>query len=372
MSILSAIKGPKVLSANHWRYRLLHWTFQVPSDRRNPEFSQLPHFLYKHYCPLFHLTNFIVLILPVITTVRGGYFVGKKFVDFVNPILGIVVEFGFEYVIGPVADFFAKFKKIEVKEKEEKVVEISEEEIKYHQWRLWFKVVMGSQTKESSDAPYTGMLSFQRCWSIFWSECERTVIIDAEEAELKYDVLVAKIEEARALSAARKKRMRELIIFWVGFSRMLIKSFLYVLYAGAAVAALWFLIFIVPSVLFSVISTIGFVFGWMYNLIVSMFTSESFIPFMFFVGKIVALAATITAGGIALSRVSAVEKTVECASRVWDSLTPPAEAAGRAIATPFRKIGGAVLVVKEFVEVFYEENCPPIVYESSSEEKEVA
>src|SRR5581483_7783366 len=64
MSILSSLKEERRLSMKHWRYRLLHWAFGVEGKR--PEETGLPHFLYTHYCPLFHLTNLIAIISPVI------------------------------------------------------------------------------------------------------------------------------------------------------------------------------------------------------------------------------------------------------------------------------------------------------------------
>lgn len=64
--LLKSIKGTRRLSYNHWRYRLLHWIFGV----RNPSCSGLPRFLYTHYCPLFHLTNILVICLMLIIPLK--------------------------------------------------------------------------------------------------------------------------------------------------------------------------------------------------------------------------------------------------------------------------------------------------------------
>ena len=62
-----SIFGEKRISLKHWRYRLLHWCFNV-RDIELPEDSPLPDYLYSHYCPFFHLTNFIALFsLPILT-----------------------------------------------------------------------------------------------------------------------------------------------------------------------------------------------------------------------------------------------------------------------------------------------------------------
>ncbi len=73
MGILESIKSHKKMSFNHWRYRILHWAFNI----KNPEFhpdamspNGLPKFLYTHYCPLFHLTNLIALLSPLILGIR--------------------------------------------------------------------------------------------------------------------------------------------------------------------------------------------------------------------------------------------------------------------------------------------------------------
>src|SRR5690348_8046854 len=67
MSIIS--KEERRLSLKHWRYRLLHWCFNVePNPGSN--ITILPKFLYTHYCPLFHLTNLIAILLPFIILIK--------------------------------------------------------------------------------------------------------------------------------------------------------------------------------------------------------------------------------------------------------------------------------------------------------------
>lgn len=70
MSILESLKEEKKLSLNHWRYRLLHWCFNVKVDKNTPFSHDLPKCLYTHYCPLFHLTNLIAIFSPIILTVK--------------------------------------------------------------------------------------------------------------------------------------------------------------------------------------------------------------------------------------------------------------------------------------------------------------
>lgn len=62
MNILATIKADRELTFDYWRYRLLHFSFGI--NPKTPEESFLPKFLYTHYCPLFHITNLLVLIFP--------------------------------------------------------------------------------------------------------------------------------------------------------------------------------------------------------------------------------------------------------------------------------------------------------------------
>lgn len=70
----------KKLSLNHWRYRLLHWCFNVKADNNTPFSNNLPRCLYTHYCPLFHLTNLIAIFCPIILIVKVVIAMAKAFV----------------------------------------------------------------------------------------------------------------------------------------------------------------------------------------------------------------------------------------------------------------------------------------------------
>lgn len=63
--------GLQKLSLKHWRYRLLHWTFSIRID--DWQKSPLPTYFYTHYCPLFHATNLLVLLIPFICAWKVFY-----------------------------------------------------------------------------------------------------------------------------------------------------------------------------------------------------------------------------------------------------------------------------------------------------------
>ena len=100
MGILDSIKGERKLSFNHWRYRLLHWCFNVKDPSPHDLYATgLPKFLYTHYCPLFHLTNLIaifsplILLIKIVCVVVGACIAGLKAVPW-----------------DKAGEFFAKFK----------------------------------------------------------------------------------------------------------------------------------------------------------------------------------------------------------------------------------------------------------------------
>lgn len=65
--IVDFVHGPKNLSLNHWRYRVLHYVHNKTQGQRSYD---LPAFLYTNYCPLFHYTNFLVLLIPLVYVIR--------------------------------------------------------------------------------------------------------------------------------------------------------------------------------------------------------------------------------------------------------------------------------------------------------------
>lgn len=84
MNFIQVIKRPRHLTFNHWRYRILHWTFNI--EPSTPEESSLPNFLYTHYCPLFHMTNMLLLVSPITLILKIALSLLKfplKFVKFV-------------------------------------------------------------------------------------------------------------------------------------------------------------------------------------------------------------------------------------------------------------------------------------------------
>src|SRR5205814_97384 len=80
MSLIDYVKADRRMSVDHWRFRLLYWCFNV-APGTPPDRSGLPMFMFRHYCPLFHLTNLIAVLSPLIFALRiifaCSWFAGK-------------------------------------------------------------------------------------------------------------------------------------------------------------------------------------------------------------------------------------------------------------------------------------------------------
>ncbi len=316
--MLGSINGERKLSLNHWRYRLLHWCFSEKNIKA-PSDSMLPQYLYSHYCPLFHLTNFIAIFswFILIIKVCAAIFIG-------------VVE-----VLHKVDWSFLKPKSSERVEREP-----SEDELKKKQWQMLVKLTLEHH-----------FWRFESFWSYHSSVFS---LLDKEEVKTRYEELVVKIEEAQERAEISRKRMRDRILFWVNFSRAIIKWFLYVFYIAIGLGALW-----LASVCFWPV--IGF-FGWLFN-----FEFSSLLPLLVFSGKIL-IGAILVTGVVMLVRRFKVVQT--CGSAAWEgavACSPPFVLLVGMVCAPFKWIAKGFMNAKEFVEVFYEENCPPISIVSDDE-----
>jgi len=91
------IKSDKKLHFSHWRFKILHWAFGI--DPKSPNESKLPKYLYTKYCPLFHLTNLIVLFSIPILLFKIAISLFTKvliptifyFISMINKIIGYMV-----------------------------------------------------------------------------------------------------------------------------------------------------------------------------------------------------------------------------------------------------------------------------------------
>lgn len=322
MSILESIKGEKKLSLNHWRYRLLHWAFNTDVSNvsiDNPSrVTGLPNFLYTHYCPLFHLTNLIAILSPMIVFIK----VISLFLKALYIALDLIPT---DKIIYFFSNLIPKLQKKEV----EKLPLTLEQERK--QWIDWI-------SKHNFDG-YT--------FDILWKSTN-FLVLKREEAKSMFDKYIILLKEAREIARIRREKYKARIIFWTNFSRVFIKWMMNVGYFGLGCLFLY-LFYEFSEIVWWLISTIGKFIAWLFT------DSISWEVFLF-IGKVI-----LWFGGVLISlyfffKIGVVQKFLDVFLDGLTYLSPPFylfKVFGRWVAAGWNN-------TVEFVSMFYEENCPPI------------
>ena len=307
---LASIKDEKYLSYDHWRYRLLHWVFNV----EDPKESSLPDSLYTHYCPLFHLTNILALALPIIMA-------GKM----------IVVGFStMRTVIRNIRDSRRK--------KEKPVKKADDEALKQEE----LKGIKKDLASNSLDYVQT-YTDFDK----YWDFCEGFYYWEKEELREKYKVIHEKVLRYKLLEKERKDRLRARIVFWVNFSRGFIKTFLNVFYVGLFLGVAYFFTFEVVPVMASMVK-------WLFTV--------SWLPVLIVLAKATGIGALVLGSLYGLwkmgSKVSG--PLADGATKTLSIISIPFSLSIQIMSGIFGYAGKMGDHVGEFISVFYEENCPPI------------
>ena len=322
MNIFASIKEERKLSLNHWRYRLLHWCFN--EDAKTPEESSLPKFLYTHYCPLFHLTNFIALLSPFVLGV-------KIFITVSVALFGFFASLNF-------SQYMPSWPEAPVRE-------LTEEEKKQKQWAsLW-----GLMNETQADT-----------FGYFWeTNRARLNLLSKKKVKAEFKIWHEQITIARAQSNARRKRRQEMIIFWVNFSRAFVKWFLYAFYIGLAALSVWLVsISVAPFWSFLCAACV-----WLFN-----FEYSTILPLLVFLGKFMLISGCALVIYMACRRFRVVSRAGNVVGMAAMSCMPPFALAWRVAKTPFKLLYGGCVLAYDFTMMFYEENCPPITIISEKEE----
>lgn len=335
MSILESIKGDRKMSFSHWRYRILHWAFNVKEpDRQNPTQTGLPMFLYTHYCPLFHLTNLIALLSPFILAIRVGLLIISAFATVIDiiPIVKIV-------------DFF-----INLVPKSTKV------ESTKTKLQLYEELTRQRAQKERKhcieligDYPYFEFDSFWARFDTYFISLSR------EQAQAIFDEYSPKIQEAVERARLRKQKWKERIIFWTNFSRVFIKWAMNIAYIALSVFLLYVIYLIAQPVW-------GFL-CWFVEGIIWLFSDVGSLSVLWFLLKLLLWT------GLGFGVATILVKTgflTRFANIVIDRL-PIVSPPFYIVLVPIRWIRDGFNVTCEFISMFYEENCPPIKLVSEEE-----
>lgn len=315
MSILDSIKSERAMSFGHWRYRILHWAFNVKDvDQNHPEWTGLPKFLYTHYCPLFHLTNLIALLSPVILLIRF-------LVLFCKGIAAVMAMIPLDKFFNKLAAMPSKYERPLPKET---VEDVRRDCIKY--------------------ICCSGYTTFED----FWNHHSFSSLLTKGMAEVLWNEYMPKIKKARERAELRKKKWRERIIFWTNFSRVFIKWTMNVMYFVLA-GFLAYLAYMFSGTAWHCLCYVGEFIKWLFTDAVSLAT-------VFFIGKMLMWSVL---GGVAvfiLFQARVAQKFVSVVIDGLDYITAPLYI----VFVPFRWVKQGWNNLCEFVSMFYEENCPPI------------
>lgn len=193
MSILAAIKSERKMSLKHWRYRLLHWTFFETATTVSE--SKLPTFLYTHYCPLFHLTNIIVLMMPLILTFR----LLASIITGVCGAIGYVIQ---QIVIGFQSIKFEKPEPPPITTEEGRAIELHD-----------FLTLL----RENPKYRY----GFEHFWSY---EKHHFKYCTEEDLKARYDRVVEAIREKEEKDALAAERRKKMILKLISISQVVVQG----------------------------------------------------------------------------------------------------------------------------------------------------
>lgn len=315
--LINAIKGTRKLTLNHWRYRLLHWSFGIDAqDAQDGKHGGLPKFLYTHYCPLFHLTNILVLVAPVILCVRILYHLFS--------FLSVPIEY-----ICSGANFVIDSYKSSIKARPGKSAKQKELEFIYD--RINHKLQQYNYDFDCVTADF------------IVSCCHVEYHTDDEVREIAKKYLAkAKVQHLKKLEA--EKRRAAQMVFWINWSRTILKG----IYALIALLGLYAtVVYIVPFLLWLLICL--FYVDWWNILYLAL-------------SVIVYLACCAIPASIFIYIATKLENSDDIIRRSIIGF----------LREVFGGIGSFFNECCDFIAIIYENNCPPIELVSGSDEEALA
>ncbi|MCK9463040.1 MAG: hypothetical protein M0R80_25740 [Proteobacteria bacterium] len=357
-SIIEAIHGERKMSLNHWRYRLLHWAFatdmkMIWKDGAGRLHSPLPNYLYTHYCPLFHLTNLIILFAPIILFVKVVWAIA---------VIGYHVCLHIKAGIQKTINLYRKLRPKKEKTSMPEDVAMEKYRERLHQKELRSIPTLLVRFGRENDAFLTDFSHFyhyitSRCHSYYGGNDDDRICFSTEEEVKKiWEQFAPKVKIALESQKARKEKMRKTIVFWVNFSRIFIKGILNTFYFA----------------LFAAVIYITYLFGWpackwMGNGVVWVVTGLLSLDWL---GCLTGLGTFLLRVAIGLATVGGVGwliyKFVPL-NLLWEKTCPPFVAVGDFVTAFFRYVKNIFVGIWEFCNMFYEENCPPIIIVDDAE-----
>lgn len=317
------IKAERKLSYSNWRYRLLHWTFgvEVKNNILINKGPRLPNFLYTHYCPLFHLTNILLVLSPIILVYK----------------LLIKLMFYCGVICKPILEFIHKLKQNYT------IVQRDEEYLKRQEKLFIIKHLKEYQSIWGWDSNPDIILAYFKPYNIKY--------LSDDEIVNTYIDSCKKILAARTLLEQKQNLRQQRILLWVTISRVVLKAIMIGITTICILAASYI-------VLFHGIPIMLKVFTW-FVLVVTFITTH-IIDFLLITGII---------GGIffgvmwLLFQIQEKENTI-----INKILLPFCNIIVDGICAPFKFTAKTFEICSSFVSQVYEENCPPITIVNETDE----
>ena len=317
---LKSIKAERRLSINHWRYKILHWCFNEKNTTK-PSDSSLPDYLYTHYCPLFHLTNLIVVLSPIIVLCKIVTALFKTFLRVVYYVNLKAAKYIDSKMPGPDAE------------------EISRR-FANNERKGWIKKI-----HENIGVDFKSLVYLRESLS-------------RDEAQKIYDELMPKLIKAKKESEERRVKLRKQFAALINCSNVLFKfglNILYIILGAIIIFAVVWLLWLIGYVILSIAV-------WLWNC--------NPLPFIVMALKILPVAGTI--GGIiyGLYRFGLLKSTYEkCCSKTKE-IFAPIKIIGD-ISKSFKNyVLDSVISIVDFTTMFYENNCPPITIVDAKDEND--
>lgn len=341
--MFESIKAERKLSFNSWRYRLLHWFFNI--SPKTPEESTLPHALYRHYCPLFHLTNLIALLLPIILPCKILYVAIKTLLVAINkfcaPILRKMEDMHFALT----------HKKIQKEQSlEQKKIDLWQDpDFTYNELK---KFLVSHLNKFSYDSEIlTNFDTFMESeyWRLLRFQGALTEQANIARTRLLYEAIVKVIITKKREAETKKAKRDALILSWVNVSKAIISWLLYVVYACLFVGVSFLLFNYGIPTLIATVHGVMYILGWIFSGdVISTFWWATVWALKIF-------------SGIAIvSLMIWVMIKVGVFNQVKLVITKTFSPVGSAVCACGKFLKETVENMIDFCSMFYAANCPPI------------
>ena len=341
---------PITLPENHWRFRIVEWAFEEGSLFA-VAFGSVPNCAYTSYCPLFHLSNGILLISPLIflgrfvfKTMQSSTQLAKKAGKMCSDLAGERVK----KFISDAKHMIVSF--AHVGKTASDSATLNEEQIasnKAREANVIFKTMLGKPSNEWADIRWRLRYDF-------------TFLTDDDilEAVKNYG---AKIIAARDKAVKRKANQRRRMYAFLNTSKSVMKGIIFCIYAIFAFAAFCtVVVYAPPAATYAYHAAIDTV-SWL-------FTAD-YVQLLF--SFLYYLSCGVIAVTLAVILASFACHVMWPAARsAARSACPAAFNATKSIFCGTRNmIGGAIQASAEFVSMFYITHCPPIVIVNEEDAK---